>query len=122
MLLQPESAEVCSDRCETSIINPLLHPSWDLSVASIDNASFFHRACWARVLNETYGHTPMYFCKLRQDALEQVIPLMEVSSRWTGRRGVSLPFTDFCPSVNVDGEPSELWESALKQGKLGGLR
>src|SRR5437867_8866116 len=77
-------------------IDPLQHPAWDSVVARHPQSSFFHGTAWARVLEETYGHRPVYFCRFVEGSLEQLLPIMEVSSLWTGRRGVSLSFTDFC--------------------------
>jgi len=56
-----------------------------------------------RVLRETYGHVPLYAARFAGGQLEGLLPLMEVSSPFTGRRGVSLPFTDFCLSVKDGG-------------------
>jgi hypothetical protein len=68
---------------------------WDSDLSNIPNASFFHGLTWARILADTYGFAPLY---LRTDdgAPPAFLPLMEVNSCLTGRRGVSLPFTDEC--------------------------
>lgn len=42
---------------------------------------------------------------------------MEVSSPLTGRRGVSLPFTDFCLPVNGKTNQRQLYEAALDCGR-----
>jgi hypothetical protein len=75
-------------------LNPLEKPGWDKLVRSHQDASFFHSTSWAGVLHDTYGHTPHYFCTLNDERLSAVFPVMEVNSPLTGRRGVSLPFTD----------------------------
>ncbi len=59
-------------------------------------ASFFHSSAWARVLAESYGYRPLYFTKINKGRLKDLLPLMEVNSFLTGKRGVSLPFTDYC--------------------------
>ena len=78
------------------IINPLEHSQWDAQLANHAEANFFHGAAWARVLHDTYGHQPVYFCRFAGGQLQQLLPVMEVASPWTGRRGVALPFADFC--------------------------
>ena len=86
-------------------IDPLQYPDWDSLLARHPQNCFFHGTAWARVLYETYGHRPFYFCRFSNGQLEEMLPVMEVSSPLTGRRGVSLPFTDFCsplPSGNND--------------------
>src|SRR6186997_2474045 len=73
-------------------VDPLRDPAWDALVAAHPGGTFFHTAAWARVLAETYGHVPLYFCRRRRDRLDQLLPVMEVRSPFTGCRGVSLPF------------------------------
>jgi len=75
-------------------LSPLEKPGWDKLVRSHRDASFFHSTSWAGVLHDTYGHVPHYFCTLKDERLSAVLPVMEVNSPLTGRRGVSLPFTD----------------------------
>lgn len=78
---------------------------------------FFHGSAWARVLRETYGHRPVYFCRIRGEELLELLPLMEVISPLTGRRGVSLPFTDFCPPIKTDPhEYGRLHQAAMDYG------
>jgi len=43
---------------------------------------------------------------------------MEVASPLTGRRGVSLPFSDFCPVLtDADGESRQLFQAAVEFGR-----
>ena len=73
----------------------------------IPTQSFFHSAAWARVLSRSYGHKPCYLCFSRDGKVRALVPLMEVKSSFTGRRGVCLPFSDFCgPLLFNDCEPS----------------
>ena len=81
--------------------DPLQDSSWDSRLAAHPSGSFFQGSAWARVLQDTYGHRPIYFCRLADQELVELLPVMEVTSRWTGRRGVSLPFTDFCPPLTA---------------------
>jgi hypothetical protein len=78
------------------IVNPLTDPLWDERLLDCPGHSFFHSAAWARVLTETYGYTPHYLIERKRGGLKTVVPLLEVESPLTGRRGVSLPFTDYC--------------------------
>jgi len=84
------------------IINPITYPEWDSLLLSSENYSFFHTATWAKVLNETYGYKPCYFTHIENKTLHVAIPFMEVKSFFTGTRGVSLPFTDYCIPVIAD--------------------
>ena len=71
-------------------------------ISAHPDASFFHGAAWARVLNRTYGHQPLYACCGDARQPLALLPLMEVNSAWTGRRGVCLPFTDVCGPLVFD--------------------
>src|SRR5436190_17029412 len=77
-------------------LNPLEKPGWDNMVLAHRDAAFFHSASWARVLHDTYGHAPHYFCAANDERLSAVLPVMEVNSPFTGRRGVGILFTDEC--------------------------
>jgi CelD/BcsL family acetyltransferase involved in cellulose biosynthesis len=75
-------------------IDPLVGPLWDSHVTPRPDHSVFHRSAWARVLAETYGHDPFYLRFVISGTEVALVPLMEVRSPVTGRRGVSLPFSD----------------------------
>ena len=99
-------------------VDPLRFPGWDSLLVRTGESSFFQGTAWATVLHETYGHRPVYFCRFNNGSLEELLPTMEVSNIWTGRRGVSLPFTDFCPALVRPGfSPRELYEVALAHGR-----
>ena len=87
---------------DLQILNPLEIPNWDDLVLATGKASFFHSSAWARVLHESYGYKPLYFASFEDGKISFLMPFMEVNSWLTGRRGVSLPFTDFCDSVAPD--------------------
>jgi hypothetical protein len=80
---------------EWVIGDPLQRADWDSLVSAHPQSQFFHTRAWARVLGESYGHKPFYVCRFGSGRLQEMLPLVEVSSPLTGRRGVSLPFTDF---------------------------
>jgi hypothetical protein len=93
-------------RDEIQIVNPSEFENWDeLLLRSGDN-SVFHSAAWARVLEESYDYTPKYFCHKDGSSILALIPLMEINSSLTGKRGVALPFTDFCSPFIT--EPKQL--------------
>jgi len=84
------------------ILNPLDIPDWDDLVLATGKASFFHSSAWARVLNESYGYKPVYFSSFENGKLTALMPVMEVNSWLTGKRGVSLPFTDQVSTIAPD--------------------
>jgi GNAT acetyltransferase-like protein len=83
-------------------INPSQYPVWDDLLLSSDISSFFHTAGWSSVLAESYAFTPIFFTQIDNGGLSGLIALMEVNSPLTGKRGVSLPFTDQCEPIADD--------------------
>jgi hypothetical protein len=86
------------------ILDPVNDPGWDLVVALHRDAGCFHTSAWAKVLHKTYKHQPFYLQFSRGRRLAALVPLMEVSSALTGRRGVCLPFSDVCEPLIFDPE------------------
>jgi hypothetical protein len=106
-----------------SILNPLEHPDWDALLLTADRATFFHTTAWARVLCESYGYKPLYFTFVEDGRLSGLIPVMEIDSWLTGRRGVSLPFTDLCNPVARDPEVfNRLLATATSHGRTAGWK
>ncbi len=100
------------------IINPLNNPDWDSLVLTNANYSFFHSSSWASVLSRSYGYEPLYFCQTDDDGISAFIPVMEVDSRLTGKRGVSLPFTDYCsPLASSQDVFQEIIDYLINYGK-----
>ncbi len=100
------------------LVNPLKQKDWDRRLSSHPEAGFFHGSEWAAVLHETYGYTPVYLAAHDESRLFSLLPLMEVNSPLTGRRGVSLPFTDECePLVSSDSEYPRLLQQAIAHGR-----
>jgi hypothetical protein len=126
MVLMEEKSdglETADNGSSVEILDPLERPDWDSQVDDFAACTVFHGSEWARVLKETYGHTPMYFCQFEGKRLSAVLPLMEVSSRWAGRRGISLPFTDSCPVLcQESSKVSELYQEAMRCGRERGWK
>jgi hypothetical protein len=94
---------------EFSLINPLQSGRWDEVIAAFPQATVFHSSPWCRVLHQSYRYRPLYLLGTENGTPGCALPLMEVRSVLTGRRGVSLPFTDFCPPLLSPGvETGEL--------------
>ena len=95
------------------ITDPLQIDTWDEQVRMLPGATFFHGAAWAKVLVKSYGYKPVYFV-MAADALTAAVPLMDVTSRLTGRRAVSLPFTDYCGPLVPHVEVSKVLFDAIR--------
>lgn len=87
---------------EMRIYDPVHNPGWDHLIALHRDAGCFHTSAWAKVLRQTYNHHPFYLRFSHGRRLAALIPLMEVRSPFTGRRGVCLPFSDACEPLIFD--------------------
>ncbi len=105
------------------IINPIDYPNWDKLLLTNDQSTFFHTSAWAKVLNESYNYKPFYFVKIENGKLSALIPIMEINSFLTGKRAVSLPFTDECHPItqNID-QFQSLLKNLTSYGKQAGWK
>ena len=84
-------------------IDPLHDPRWAEFVSRHDSASVFHSPEWLEALRRTYGYTPVvYTTSPPSSALSNGIAFCQVNSWLTGRRMVSVPFSDHCEPL-LDG-------------------
>jgi CelD/BcsL family acetyltransferase involved in cellulose biosynthesis len=85
-------------------IDPLQDPRWDDLVGKHSRASVFHSSAWLQALSRTYGYTPVAFTTSPSgQSLDNGILFCRVESWLTGRRLVSLPFSDHCePLVDTE--------------------
>ena len=91
-------------------LNPLDDPRWETFVRNHARASVFHSTNWLRALQIAYGYDPAVVTTCpRQAALTNGLVFCRVESWLTGRRMVSLPFSDHCePLGNNSGELDDL--------------
>jgi len=86
----------------SQIVSPLQNTHWDELALGMSDYTFFHSSCWAKTLAEAYRYTPFYFVLTAGGKPSAALACMEVSSVLTGRRGVCLPFSDYCPPLSTD--------------------
>lgn len=99
-------------------LSPNVDERWDRRLTANGGYSFFHATAWARVLQQTYGFQPNYFATLAGEHMDTLLPVMEVDSWLTGRRGVSLPFTDYCDPLAGDLTAfQQLFDQAVVYGR-----
>jgi Acetyltransferase (GNAT) domain len=102
---------------ECEFVNPLLEPQWNSWILEQGGATFFHTAEWAQVLIEAYNYRPQYAVFKEAGRILGILPIMEVRSPWTGRRGVCLPFSDECgPLLSGGLALSEVMGCVKEQG------
>jgi lipid II:glycine glycyltransferase (peptidoglycan interpeptide bridge formation enzyme) len=83
---------------------PLNDPRWRVFLQNHPRASVFHSTEWLEALRRTYGYETIAMTTSPPDvALQNAVVFCRVESWLTGRRLVSLPFSDHC-DVLTDSE------------------
>ena len=86
--------------------DPLL---WDEKISEHEEATIFHSSAWAKVIDETYGHRS----ELYEISKECLLPITEINSKVTGKRGHCVPFADRCSILgNAENIPDEVIDVA----------
>jgi CelD/BcsL family acetyltransferase involved in cellulose biosynthesis len=75
---------------------------WAAFVDTRPEATVFHHPTWVRLLAECYGYHP-FILSMRDGAggITAGVPAIEVRGIRSGRRWITLPFTDYCPPLGV---------------------
>lgn len=78
-------------------IDPIKDARWSHFVCQHAKSSVFHTVGWLEALRGTYGYQPVAFTTSPPgDEIRNGIVCCDISSWLTGRRLVSLPFSDHC--------------------------
>lgn len=97
-------------------IDPLQDQGWAALVESHARASVFHSTNWLRALQSVYGYEPVVMTTCQPGArLTNGLVFCWVNSWLTGRRLVSLPFSDHCePLVDCSDELDAIFAHAQR--------
>jgi lipid II:glycine glycyltransferase (peptidoglycan interpeptide bridge formation enzyme) len=87
---------LATEKYRYCFVDPRFGEEWDRLVGEHPDHEVFHSSAWARVLCNTYGHKPFYLHISDENGSVVLLPLIEVAGSLTGRRGICLPFSDFC--------------------------
>jgi len=86
-------------------IDPTRDSRWDEFLETHPDASIFHTRGWLEALQRTYGYVPVAFTTSPPGyPLANGVPFCEISSWISGRRLVSLPFSDLCTPLVENSE------------------
>lgn len=98
-------------------------PAWSAFVEQHPSATIFHHPRWIGLLARCYGYRP--FIAAVVDDHGQIcagLPMVEVNSRLTGRRWVSLPYSDHCAPLYLDSAGLiQLTDSLLELARARGI-
>lgn len=78
------------------LLDPIADPQWLAFVEGNPSAEVFHHPRWLELLRDQYGYELEACCVANGNGIEAGIPIARIESRLTGRRLVSLPFSDIC--------------------------
>jgi FemAB-related protein (PEP-CTERM system-associated) len=92
---------------QIKLLDPSSYGRWDAFVAACPQATFFHRAGWQRVIEQSFGHRTYFFYAEEGGAIQGVLPLVHIKHPLFGN---SLSSTAFC----VYGGTAALTESAAQ--------
>lgn len=108
---------------ELTRVDPLTCDNWNSWIRAEDDSNPFYCSGWAHVLRDSYDYRPHYLVLRDGVRFSALLPFMEIDSAFTGRRGVSLPFSDEChPLIGKDIEPSDVMSAATAYAEGAGWR
>jgi len=73
-------------------LQPHDHTRWDAFVQACPEATFFHRAGWHTIMEQSFGHSSHFLYAEQDGRICGVLPLAHVRSRVFGKALISLPF------------------------------
>ena len=91
--LQPFSVSApLSQQVSVRLMTPADTDRWDAFVLQCPSATFFHRAGWQALIEQTFGHRTYFLIAEADGQIEGVLPLAEIKSLIFGHSLSSLPF------------------------------
>src|SRR6185437_545166 len=97
LLVEPLESKLRATRECIHSFDPLSDRRWNAFLEQNPNASVFHSVPWLDALRRTYGYEVVaYTTNGRSEDLENAVVFCRINSWLTGRRLVSLPFSDHC--------------------------
>jgi hypothetical protein len=83
-------------------------PAWMRFIESRPDSMVFHHPFWMKNLEDTYGYkTFILIVEDDNQSIKAGVPMAEINSILTGRRWVSLPFSDWYAPLVLDNEALE---------------
>lgn len=99
---------------------PLADAQWSPRLAEQAQSCFSYQSAWHALIARLYGYTVIPLATTNAAGrITGFLPLCALSSPLTGRRLVSLPFSDHCPLLAEDEQSAgELIEQAVQQALM----
>ncbi|MBX2992032.1 MAG: GNAT family N-acetyltransferase [Bacteroidetes bacterium] len=90
------------------ILDPTSSTEWMSFVNRHPDARIFHHPAWMRLIRDSYGYPMFAVCLTLGGEIVAGIPFADVHSSFTGKRWISLPFSDHCPPLLPPNDPCAL--------------
>jgi FemAB-related protein (PEP-CTERM system-associated) len=87
---------------------------WDRFVETCPDTTFFHRAGWKRVIEQSFGHRTYYLYAERNGSIEGVLPLVHVKSALFGNSLSSLAFCVYGGPAAANAEATAALDTAAR--------
>ena len=99
-------------------VDPLSDPRWARCINNCSQASVFHTREWLNSIYRTYGYEPVVFTTSPPNGeLSNGLLFCRIRSWLTGRRLVSLPFSDHCEPLVSNRDELNLLIKYLRQDR-----
>ena len=122
--VQPMTKDRIKRGAQVYQVDPLKDPRWPAFLKRHPAAQSFHTPGWLEALRRTYGYEPVVFTTSGPGSeLRNGLVFCRIQSWLTGRRLVSLPFSDHCePLVDSREEMELLWSCVKSEMDADGLK
>lgn len=97
---------------DVEFLTPDRESAWDAFVLAHPDGTFFHRARWARVIADSFGHRTPYLLARRGGEIVGILPLTEIRSRLFGRSLISNAFCVYGGPLTHCAEAAEALDAA----------
>lgn len=89
---------------------------WHVFVEAMPQATIFHHPAWLGLLASSYGFQPLVLATFNDAGqITAGLPIVKIRSLVTGRRWVSLPYSDYCMPLYADQQSLERLTDGLVQ-------
>ena len=85
----------------TTVRSDVAARAWDDYAASRPEASVYHLAAWADLIERVFGHRTRYLAAYERDEIVGILPLVLFRTPLFGRFATSMPFVN-CRGIVAD--------------------
>ncbi len=81
---------------------------WTQFLAGHPRANLYHTLLWKNVIEDAFGHKPIYLFSRRKDTISGVLPMFLIKFPFLGSKLISLPYDIGSGGILADDEESEV--------------